>query len=283
LSLPETDKTKTDRDRGEAEPTKQVEQLNLVESAQVQAAGAVQPVQEKAPPGKMKVDLHCHTEASPDCSTPIELIPSQCVSKKIKVQAITDHNTIDGAVRLKKIAADTVDPAILTIIVGEEVSTQEGEIVGLFLHQAVPAHMTPEDTVKAIKEQGGLVLIPHGFDPRKRWRLKPPALTRIASQVDIIETFNARISNLKWNRAAVAWAKERGVLMSAGSDAHRLVDIGSAWVEVPHAQIRSPEDLKKVLQGGTPVGNWVPPALAYVLKMWDRTKRRIAAQWQSQR
>lgn len=277
MSLPETDKAKSDRERDEAEPTKQVEQLNPIESAQVQAAGAVQPVQEEAPTGKMKVDLHCHTEASPDCSTPIELIPGQCISKNIKVQAITDHNTIAGAVRLKKIATDTVDPAILTIIVGEEVSTQEGEIAGLFLQQAVPAHMTPEDTVKAIQEQGGLVLIPHGFDPRKRWRLKPPALTRIAEQVDIIETFNARISNLKWNRAAVAWAKERGVLMSAGSDAHRLVDIGSAWVEVPYAQIYSPEDLKSVLQGGTPIGNWMHPTLAYVLKMWDRTRRKIAA------
>lgn len=257
------------------EGSEQKEQLNPLASAQVEAAGAVQPAQEEAPPGKMKVDLHCHSQASPDCSTPLDLIPGQCLARGIEVQAITDHNTIKGAVALRKKVEAEIDPAKLTIIVGEEISTREGEIVGLFLQEDIPAGLTPEDTVNAIRAQGGLVMVPHGFDPLKRWRLQPPALERIAAQVDIVETFNARISNLKWNRAAVAWAGQHNLLMSAGSDAHRLADIGSAWVEVPAILIQSPQDLLKALKGGVPMGDWVHPALAFILKLIDRVRRAV--------
>jgi predicted metal-dependent phosphoesterase TrpH len=163
----------------------------------------------------------------------------------------------------------------LTIIVGEEVSTTHGEIIGLFLREKIPAGMSPGETVAAIKEQGGLVVLPHGFDPLKRWRLQPTALETVADQIDVVETFNARISNLRWNQAAVDWSQLHGVAMSAGSDAHTFADIGSAWVEVPVQHIQGPQDLLAALQSGVPVGEWTHPAIAFAYKFWDRSLRRL--------
>jgi hypothetical protein len=256
---------------------KQIEQLSPEQVEQIEKVGAVPSPAVKIEPGSIKIDLHCHSEASSDCSTPLELIPARCRSRQVHVQAITDHNEIWGAQKLKEMVehqSDGFTPG-LTVIVGEEVSTTEGEIIGLFLEELVPAGMTPEATVERIKAQGGLVLLPHGFDPLKRWRLKPGALQRIADRVDIVETFNARISRPRWNRAAVSWAEAHNRPMSAGSDAHVLSDIGSAWVEVPRQAVQGPQDLLKALGHGVPVGVWTHPMLAYVYKFWDRTWRRF--------
>jgi predicted metal-dependent phosphoesterase TrpH len=265
-------------DNPEKQPVdEQLEQLTAEQVEEVEATGAVVESKDDVPAGSMKIDLHCHTEASPDSSTPLSLVPGRCRERRIQVQAITDHNVISGAQRLQAMVeeGDYRDGAPLTIIVGEEVSTTEGEIIGLFLTTPVPAGLTPEETAERIKAQGGLVVLPHGFDPLKRWRLKPAALERIKELVDIVETFNARISRPKYNQAAVAWCEERGVLMCAGSDAHTLADIGAAWVEAPHRAIRAPGDLLKALEGGVPVGEWTHPWLAFAYKVWDRTQRRL--------
>ncbi len=258
------------------EKSDQVEKLSEPETRQVETVGAVAAEKTAPEPGTMKIDLHCHSEASHDSSTPLALIPDRCRQQKIRVQAITDHNQVWGAQKLQQMVEDE-GCTDLTIIVGEEVSSTEGEIVGLFLTEKIEAGLTPEETVKRIKGQGGLVLIPHGFDPMKRWRLRPQALERITEGVDIVETFNARISQLRWNQAAVSWCKEHQVLMSAGSDAHTLADIGSAWVEAPLRNIDVPGDLLKALNGGTPMGVWTHPVLAYLYKMIDRTRRRLSA------
>lgn len=150
----------------------------------------------------MKIDLHCHTEASIDCITPLVSIPARCLERGIHVQAITDHNEIWAAEKLK--AQTTSDPSCdLTILVGEEISTSEGEIIGLFLHEKIEPGLSPEETIRQIREQNGLVLLPHGFDPLKRYRLRPDARERLVDEFDIIETFNARISRPKWNDIAV--------------------------------------------------------------------------------
>jgi predicted metal-dependent phosphoesterase TrpH len=255
------------------EPKDIPQDLAPEELEQVEAVGAVPGEPEEVPPGRMKLDLHCHSEASHDCVTPLASFPARCGARSIAVQAITDHNEIWGAQKLKEIVAE--EGTDLTVIVGEEVTTMDGEIIGLFLREKIPAGLTPEETVERIKDQGGLVLIPHGFDPLKRWRLKPDALARISDSVDIVETFNARISRPRWNRAAVSWAEAHGVLMSAGSDAHTLKDVGSAWVEVPRRKIESPWDLLEALKGGVPVGEWTHPAIAFVYKMYYRTRRRF--------
>ena len=253
----------------------QLEQMQPKEVGEVESLGALIAEQEVPQPGKMKLDLHCHSEASPDCLTKVERIIERCHETQIHVQAITDHNEIWGAQKLKALVEENGYP--LTVIVGEEVSTSEGEIIGLFLKEKIEAGLAPEETVARIKAQDGLVLLPHGFDPLKRFRLQADARQRVAAGIDIVETFNARISRPRWNRAAVTWAEERGCLMSAGSDAHTLADVGSAWVEVPARPVADPEDLLAALEGGVPVGEWTHPLIAYAYKMWDQTRTRIRA------
>lgn len=258
--------------------SEQMEQVTPKEADEIETLGAVVEEKDHVEPGKMKIDLHCHSEASADCSTPLVLFPARCRERGVWVQAITDHNEIWGAQKLQEmLEEEKVKKAgfPLTIIVGEEVSTTNGEIIGLFLREKIPAGMSPKETVAAIKEQGGLVCLPHGFDPLKRWRLQPTALETVADEIDVVETFNARISQLRWNQAAVDWSKLHGVAMSAGSDAHTLADIGSAWVEVPVQQIRSPGDLLSALENGVPVGEWTHPVIAFLYKFWDRSLRRL--------
>lgn len=264
-----------ERERAAAEP---LSQLPPEEAEEIESLGAVVALEEEEEPAPamMKIDLHCHSEASADCTTPLEKFPQRCLERGIAVQAITDHNEIWGAQELKALVEENGHP--LRVIVGEEVSTAEGEIIGLFLKEKIEAGLTPEETVARIREQGGLVLLPHGFDPLKRFRLKDEARTRIRDKIHIVETFNARISRPTWNRAAVAWAEEHGCLMSAGSDSHTLADIGEAWVEVPARPINAPADLLAALDGGVPVGIWTHPLLAYAYKLLDALRNR-ARSW----
>ncbi len=223
----------------------------------------------------MKVDLHCHTEASNDCVTPLMQFPDKLLARGITVQAITDHNEIWGAQKLAELVAADDKYKELQIIVGEEVSTSEGEIIGLFLTERIAPGLSPEETVAAIKGQGGLVAIPHGFDPLKRFRLSPVARERIKPDIDIIESFNARISQPKWNDAASLWAAEHDRPQSAGSDAHTLKDIGTAWSLTPYRIIKTPEDLIASLKGSNVQGIWTHPVVAFLYKAWYWIQNRL--------
>ena len=266
--------SKRDEARIEEAAEEQLEQWTPEEIEEIETLGAVVAEEDAAAaPGCMKIDLHCHSEASSDCITPVQRLPERCLRRGIRVQAITDHNEIWGAQKFKELVEEKGYP--LTVIVGEEVSTADGEIVGLFLEEKIEAGLSPEETVEQIVAQGGLVLLPHGFDPLKRFRLKEEARARVEDEIDIVETFNARISRPRWNRAAVDWAETRGTLMSAGSDAHTLADIGSAWVEVEERTVRNPDELLLALEDGVPVGEWTHPVLAFGYKMWDMARSRV--------
>jgi predicted metal-dependent phosphoesterase TrpH len=195
----------------------------------------------------------------------------RCAERGISVQAITDHDEIWGAQELEEMAAGSP----LQVIVGEEVTTSDGEIIGLFLKELIKPGASAEDTVRQIREQGGLVLLPHGFDPLKKSRLKPAALANIAHEIDIVEVFNARVSKPKWNTEARNWAEKRGLPTSGGTDAHTVRDVGSAWTQTPEALIESPEDLLAALQGGTVDGKWVHPMAAFAYKVFDWGRHRL--------
>lgn len=181
----------------------------------------------------MRIDLHCHSEASHDCKTPLKDMPAECLRHNLRVLAVTDHDQVWGGLELQKIVKEEGLQDDFWVIVGEEITTNEGELIGLFLQERIPPDLSPEETVKEIKAQGGLVMLQHGFDPLKRYRLRPEATARIADQIDIVETFNARLSRRRYNAAAVVWAEERKLPQCAGSDAHTIQDIGEAWVETP--------------------------------------------------
>jgi predicted metal-dependent phosphoesterase TrpH len=135
---------------------------------------------------------------------------------------LTDHEGIDGAQSL----LEAGQPAVI----GQEILTTEGELIGLFLKEAVPARLSPEETVDDIKEQGGLVYLEHPYDTSRR-NLREEAIERIAGQIDIVEVVNGR-SQPEINRRAEELRSTLGVAAGAGSDAHTLREIGSVYVEM---------------------------------------------------
>jgi len=176
-------------------------------------------------PQRIKVDLHVHTCYSPDSLTSLENVITMSVRRGLGALAITDHNSIEGALVLRGMAP-------FPIVVGEEIDTSEGEITGLFLEEPIPRGLTPAETVARIKEQGGLVYVPHPFDLQRRHRLRESALRSILDDVDIFEVLNARVLWPAHNARARRFAQTHGLLMGAGSDAHTPLEIGRAYVEM---------------------------------------------------
>ena len=128
----------------------------------------------------MRTDLHMHTHFSPDSEMSPQALVKRCVKVGLDCIAVTDHNTIEGAKEVKRIAP-------FTVIVGEEVGSSDGEITGLFLEEAVPRGLSPLETVKLIKAQGGLVSIPHPYDRFRGSVITPRGIEPYA---DIVEIFN---------------------------------------------------------------------------------------------
>ena len=105
----------------------------------------------------LKADFHMHTRYSPDSDMSPERLVRKCLQVGLNCIAVTDHNTIEGALRVRQVAE-------FTVIIGEEVGTSDGEVTGLFLNETVPSGLSAVETAKRIKEQGGLVSLPHPFD-----------------------------------------------------------------------------------------------------------------------
>lgn len=175
--------------------------------------------------GRIKVDLHIHTCYSPDSLTPLEAVIAAALERGLGALAITDHNAIEGAIALQRMAP-------FAVIVGEEILTSEGDIIGLFLQEFIPPKLTPVQAIARIREQGGVVYIPHPFDFR-RSALPEPVLHAILEEVDAIEVLNARTLLPVLNERAQYFAHKHGLLCGAGSDAHTAAEIGQAYVEMP--------------------------------------------------
>ena len=211
----------------------------------------------------IKADLHIHTCYSPDCCTPLEKIVDHCLNAGINCLAVADHNTIEGALKLQKIAP-------FKIIVAEEVMTSEGELMGLFLTEEIPRGLSPEETIARIKSQGGLVNIPHPFG---RWPLYNPKKLKtpeILSQLDIIEVFNSRTPTPHSSTKAWQLARKFELPASAGSDAHTLGEIGRAYVEMP--QFNTTDDFLHSLAQGRIVGRMSNP-FTHLASVWIKIRK----------
>jgi len=172
--------------------------------------------------------MHVHTNCSPDSLSSEKDVISACMKRGLSGVAITDHNTIRGALAAKKSA-----PPGFTIIIGEEIQTRDGEIIGYFLEENIPPHLPAEETVKRIKAQGGLVGIPHPFGSFRQTRLKEETLEKIVGKADIIiETFNSRNICKRDDQKALNLARKNGTAQVAGSDAHLSSEIGRSFIEV---------------------------------------------------
>jgi predicted metal-dependent phosphoesterase TrpH len=195
----------------------------------------------------LKADLHVHTRYSPDSISSPEKIVQRCLDIGINCLAITDHNSIAGALETKRIAP-------FKVIIGEEILTDSGEIIGYFLTEEIPPHLSPEETVKCIKSQGGLVCIPHPCDSlRPQSRLQRRALERILPQVDLIEVYNSRTLLLRDTTRARQLAQKHGLPGTAGSDAHVVQEVGRSFIEIP--EFDDAEQFRKALAQGRITGN----------------------------
>jgi predicted metal-dependent phosphoesterase TrpH len=213
----------------------------------------------------LRADLHLHTNASPDSRVTPEALVKCCLRKDINCIAVTDHNTMNGVEAVQRLAPFKVIPA-------EEIKTSEGEIIGYFLREAIPARLSPEETVRRIKDQGGLVAVPHPFDRLRREPLKEAALMRVLSEIDILEGLNARVTIASENRQAVAFAAEHDLACSAGSDAHSLLEVGTAFVEMP--EFDSPQQFLESLREGTLCGGRSVP-LVHLISTWAKVRKRF--------
>ncbi len=208
------------------------------------------------------VDLHTHSSASFDSLSD----PRKMIDKAIRLGlthlAITDHERIDGAQRARDLA-----PPQLQVIVGEEVRSAEGDILGLFLEQPIPPGLSAADTAAAIRAQGGLVGLPHPFDSfRSSGGSKAgeaeQQLEALASMVDYVETHNARAYR-DANPLAAAFAERHGLPGVASSDAHSITELGIASTVLP-GPFTTAEELRALL----PMAELVGGRASYYVRLW---------------
>jgi hypothetical protein len=172
------------------------------------------------------VDLHMHTDHSPDCATPVEVLLATAKAEGLGAIAITDHNEISGAVE----ALGKADG--IKVIVGEEVKTAtQGEVIGLFLRERIPRGLSLEQTVAEIRRQGGLVYVPHPFD---LMHTVPgyEHLLAILENIDVLEIFNPRVAIGSFNEEAARFAAKYRLIAAAGSDSHVAAGLGSVRVRM---------------------------------------------------
>ena len=171
----------------------------------------------------LRVDLHLHSHYSHDGKSPLDDLIARARECRLDRIALTDHNTIEGALALVRIAPELA-------IAGEEIKTLEGEVIGLFITRRVAPFLAPEEAMDLIHGMGGLTYIPHPLD-RHRANFLPERVVNLANRIDIIETYNPW-ADPSANRAAAQLAEELGKVAATGSDSHSADELGRSWMEM---------------------------------------------------
>jgi predicted metal-dependent phosphoesterase TrpH len=214
-------------------------------------------------------DLHMHTSWSHDCSIDALELVDHAEAEGLGAIAVTDHNVFGGALE----AVDHAAGRDLVVIPGEEVKTDtHGEVIGLFLEGEIPRGMSFADTVAAIREQGGLVYVPHPFD-RMHAIPGPKMLHRHLAEIDVLEVYNARLLFETYNDEALRFAQKYNLTMGAGSDAHVLQGVGTGAVRM--RAFADPEEFLLSLRTAEILRR--PKSLAYLqsLKWVAQVKERV--------
>ncbi len=217
----------------------------------------------------LAVDLHMHTEWSHDCSTPTAELLDHAEQIGLGGIAVTDHNAFGGALE----AVELARKRDLIVIPGEEIKTDsQGEVIGLFLTEEIPRGMSFSETIEAIREQGGLVYLPHPFD-RLHAIPDPASLHRHLAEIDVFEVFNARLLRDSFNDEALRFAQKYRLLQGAGSDAHVLQGVGTGAVRM--RRFEGPEEFLLSLRTAEILRR--PKSLAYLqsLKWVAQVKEKV--------
>ena len=220
----------------------------------------------------LTIELHSHTYASGDCLMRPADIARTCRQKGIDRLAVTDHNTLRGALELRDLAPGLV-------LVGEEIMTAQGELLAYFVKEEVPPGLSPAETIARLRAQGAAISVSHPFDRLRHGAWREADLAAVAPRVDAIEVFNARCVFPEDNDRALAFAREHATLGTVGSDAHSHRELGRAVLQVEQAPASGVE-LVAAWAGGQRVTRLSSPAIhstSTFARHWKKLARPGAA------
>jgi len=180
-------------------------------------------------------DFHVHTRASRDSLLTEDRFIRLALERGLTHVAVTNHDNVEGAIAVRDRVAALGEEERLHIILGEEVSSADGEIIGIFLTETIPPGLRADETADAIRAQGGLVSIPHPYDPFRRSHIAEEALLRLADagKIDAIEVFNSRVTFGRHNQRAADLAATYGIPGIACSDAHSGREVAMSFNALP--------------------------------------------------
>lgn len=211
-----------------------------------------------------KVDLHTHSQASKDGGLSVDQYIRALDQHLLDCIAVTDHDSIDFAVELHK----TLGPKI---IVGEEISSLEGEIIGLFLTKKVEPHQTAEKTIADIKSQDGLVYIPHPLETIRKG-LTLESLDKLSGSIDLIEIYNGRAFAQDRSKKVVVWSKMNHIVGVASSDAHGFHGLGRAYTQTNEMPNR--DNIISLVANSSPIAGR-PSLKSLLYPKYNTFKKRV--------
>jgi len=202
-----------------------------------------------------------HTAYSYDGFTTIEQLSAACQRRAINGLAITDHDTLEAALLCKKSLP-------LQVIVGEEVTTASGHLIGLFLTHWIPPGLSVAETIDRIRDQGGLVYLPHPFDRVRSGYMSPTQLQELAGRFDMVEVFNSRNLFPDANHKAATFAESHSLLCTVGSDAHIPHEVGRSTLQMK--AFSGPEEFLVNLKQAQLTTRRTPLAVRALIKLRKR-------------
>ena len=209
--------------------------------------------------------MHMHTEYSRDSRVALADFAELASKAQLGAVCITDHDTIEGGLRLREMGT------ALQVIVGEEITTADGELVGLYLEKPVAPGQSADRSIDLIHEQGGLAYVPHPFSRNRRRHLRRSVLESVVAKLDIVEVFNAREVASSSNVRALEFARHHSLPGGVGSDSHRPIEIGRAYVDV--ARFGTPQELLIALREGKVTGTL--SGVGIHLRTWVDIGRKV--------
>jgi predicted metal-dependent phosphoesterase TrpH len=216
---------------------------------------------------RIQVELHCHSYHSKDSLLPPERILQICEGRGIDKIAITDHNTIAGGLEAARLNPDRV-------IVGEEIMTTQGEVLGYFVQEEIPPGLTPQRTIALLREQGAFISVSHPFDTIRKGSWREQDLHQILPLVDALEICNARTMWDGPNARAAELASRMNLLGTAGSDAHAAIEVGRIVMRLP--TFHNAESMRRALQDAEIIGRRSSPLVHFYSRY---AKYRKALGW----
>ncbi|WP_300998815.1 PHP domain-containing protein [Methanoculleus sp.] len=216
------------------------------------------------------LDMHVHSCHSADAMTDIATIVRVWRKKRI-LSLVCDHDSIEGSRRVYGEIRRS-DPDI-PLLLAEEITTAEGEIIGVFLTEEIPPGMSAAETLDRIRDQGAVSIVPHPFCTFRPSAIRREVLHECIGRIDIVEGYNARTPMPEENDQGRGYARKHNKPVSAGSDAHTPFELGRTYVEMP--AFEGPKDLVRSLSAADIMFRKTHPAAHYVTRVVKRVKRAV--------